>query len=118
MIFSSLAGETRRRRCCPNETEAEHAPWHGEGLLRTLVVALAAVWLGCGEQVLVGRESAEPPPPEALVDAGPYRPPTPSSPDGGDEDDVSDGDDDDDDDDDESDGDENDEDIDDENTDD
>lgn len=61
-------------------------------------LALAAVLLGCGEQVIVGREAATQPPAAAPIDAGSYGAPPPPSVDSGSEDTDSDGDDDDDDD--------------------
>lgn len=80
-----------------NPSEA-HEPCPAKRPLRALSLALAALLLGCGEQVIVGREAATPPSAEALIDSDAGGARTPATRDGGNEDDESDGDDDDDDD--------------------
>lgn len=70
-------------------------PWHAVPPLVALVLALATVLLGCGEQVIVGRESAARPPAEALIDAGSYGAQPPAGANAGSDDDDSDGDEDD-----------------------
>lgn len=75
-----------------------HEPCPAERSLLAMSLALAALLLGCGEQVIVGREAVMPPSADALIDSGSNGAQTPSSLDGGSEDEESDGDDDDDDD--------------------
>ena len=70
-------------------------PCHAERPLLALSLALAAVLLGCGEQVIVGREAATRSTAVAPIDSGSYGAPMPPRLDGGNEDDESDGDDDD-----------------------